>query len=200
MKKNMQPIKQPQGSFEDYGKEPFSDKLKKLQNGRTVKQCAEDWGINLSTLKNYFSRPDATPRFDVLSKISSAEGVSIAWLLGSEDSFEDLKADGAHSKGAHGVWLRRLTDMLDLLDEDDLEALTKQLTLKGLETILCLLDEDNIALLRLDKVVKEKILGKQPKTEEVASQNYEKAKECGADNAERPAEESLASDNKRQAV
>lgn len=200
MKKNIQPIKQPQGSFEGEGKEPFSDRLKKLQNGRTVKQCAEDWDINLSTLKNYFSRPEAMPRFDVLSKISSTEGVSIEWLLGNKDSFEDYKTESVPPKSTHGVWLSRLTDMLDLLDEDDLEALTKQLTLKGLETILYLLDEDNIALLRLDKVVKEKILGKQTQTKEVANQNYEKAKECGADNAERPAEESLASDNKRQAV
>ncbi|WP_048795414.1 MULTISPECIES: hypothetical protein [Serratia] len=197
MEKNVHSTKQPEGSFEVKRKEPFSDKLKKLQNGRTVRQCAEDWGINLSTLKNYFSRPDATPRFDVLSKISSTEGVSIEWLLGDEDSFEVVKSEGTLPKCARGVWRRRLTDMLDLLDEDDLEALTKQLTLKGLETILYLLDEDNIALLKLDKVVKEKILGKQPQTEAVANHNYEKAKECGADNEERADTESLASDKKR---
>lgn len=200
MKKNVQPTKQPQGSFEVEGKEPFSDRLKKLQNGRTVKQCAEDWDINLSTLKNYFSRPEATPRFDVLSKISSTEGVSIEWLLGNKDSFEGFKAESVPPKGTHGVWLRRLTDMLDLLDEDDLEALTKQLTLKGLETILYLLDEDNIELLRLDKVMKEKILGKQPQTPWEADTNYDKARECGTDNAERPAEESLVSGRKRKAV
>lgn len=199
MKKNVLATKQPQGSFEGLGKEPFSDRLKKLQNGRTVKQCAEDWDINLSTLKNYFSRPEAMPRFDVLSKISSTEGVSIEWLLGNEDSFEVLKAETVPPKGARGVWHRRLTDMLDLLDEDDLEALTKQLTLKGLETILYLLDEDNIALLRLDKVVKEKILGKQPETKAVTEQNYEKAKECGTDNKEHTYAENLAS-NKKQAV
>lgn len=197
MEKNESTTKQPQGSFESSRKEPFSDKLKKLQNGRTVKQCAEDWGINLSTLKNYFSRPDATPRFDVLSKISSTEGVSIEWLLGNEDSFEVARPRKPFPQYARGVWHRRLTDMLDLLDEDDLEALTKQLTLKGLETILYLLDEDNIKLLRMDRVMKEKVLGLQPKTLEEAARLDKEAKECGSDNSGETAPQSLASNHKQ---
>lgn len=197
MKKNADKTKQPRGSFEVDRKEPFSDKLRKLQNGRTVKQCAEDWGINLSTLKNYFSRPEATPRFDVLSKISSTEGVSIEWLLGNEDSFEVVNSEKSFPKYARGVWHRRLTDMLELLDEDDLEALTKQLMLKGLETILYLLDEDNIKLLRMDRVMKEKVLGLQPKTLEEAARIDEEARECGSDTSCETLPQSLTSNRKQ---
>lgn len=155
MEKNIDVLKVPKGSFEEQRKEPFVEKLKSLRNGRTVKQCSDDWGVKLSTLKNYFARPDSQPRFDVLSKISNHEGVSIEWLMGNEDSFEPSVGHCSDR-----VWLQRLTEMLSMLEEEELEALAKQLTMKGLETILYLLDEDNIRLLRLDTVVKEKILGK----------------------------------------
>ena len=53
---------------------------------------------------------------------------------------------------------------------------------KGIETILYLLDEDNIKLLKLDRVMKEKVLGLQPKTLEEAARLDEEARECGSDN------------------
>ncbi|MFZ4217569.1 hypothetical protein ACEV6Q_06895 [Enterobacter ludwigii] len=206
IQKNIEDKKAPQGSFESIEKEPFRERLKSLLAGRSVNQAARDWGVNLSTLKNYFSRQGSTPRHEVLLKISSHEGVSVDWLLygdlneSAHENPRPMPIDDTPLEGGLSRSALKIASLLDLLENEDIDALSKILALKGVETILYLLDEDNIALLRLDKVVKEKILGKQPKTEEVASQNYEKAKECGADNAERPAEESLASDNKRQAV
>ena len=49
---------------------------------------------------------------------------------------------------------------------------------KGIETILYLLDEDNIKLLKLDRVMKEKVLGLQPKTLEEAARLDEEARLC----------------------
>ncbi|RLM52916.1 transcriptional regulator, partial [Halorubrum sp. Atlit-26R] len=48
--------------------------------------------------------------------------------------------------------------MLDLLDEEDIEALSKMLMLKGVETVLYLLDESNIRLLQLPKDERHRLL------------------------------------------
>lgn len=182
------------GSFDAKTKEPFSFRLRQLLKGRTVKQAADDWDVNLSTVKNYFSRPDSNPRYDVLSKISNKEGVSIEWLLGENDSFEQKReAQMIPSRG----WRDRLIEMLDLLSDAELEAITKQLTLKGVETILYLLDDDNIKLLQLDYIIKEKILGMQPKTQSETALNHEKARECGLDSKNEAGEEILTSNRKR---
>lgn len=169
-------VKAPQGSFEASGKEPFNARLKLLLRGRTVKQAAADWDVKLSTIKNYFSRPESRPRYDVLSKISCSEGVSIEWLLGDKNSDEDSYGTQLSSGP---FWLARLSDMLSLLDEETLEALTKQLTLKGIETVRYLLDEDNIRLMQLDAVVKEKILGQRSNAAREAALDSEQARECG---------------------
>ncbi|MEN3257641.1 hypothetical protein AAH678_02220 [Sodalis endosymbiont of Spalangia cameroni] len=185
------------GSFDTKTKEPFSSRLRQLLKGRTVKQAADDWDVNLSTVKNYFSRPDSNPRYDVLSKISNKEGVSIEWLLGEEDSFESKReAQMIPPRG----WRDRLIEMLDLLSDAELEAITKQLTLKGVETILYLLDDDNIKLLQLDYIIKEKILGRQPQTQVEAALNNEKARECGLDSKNEAGEEILTSYGKKRAV
>lgn len=196
MQKNAVTQKERKSSFESNRKEPFSQRLKILMHGRNIKQCADDWDIKLSTLKNYFSRPEARPRYEVLSKISNKEKVSIEWLLGEEDSNESLDQQKITSN-AKTAWLIRLTEMLELLSDEDVEALTKQLTLKGVETILYLLDEDNIKLLKLDRVMKEKVLGLQPQTLEEAARIDEEARECGADHEGETLPQSLASNNKR---
>lgn len=52
---------------------------------------------------------------------------------------------------------------------------------KGVETILYLLDEDNIDLMRMDPVVKEKILGRQPDPAKETSLDAQKKRERDAD-------------------
>lgn len=82
--RNQKDLKEPCGSFECEGKEPFQERLLSLLAGRSKYQAAKDWGVNLSTLKNYFSRQGSIPRHEVLAKISQAEGVSIDWLIGGQ--------------------------------------------------------------------------------------------------------------------
>ncbi|RAP70609.1 putative regulatory protein [Candidatus Erwinia dacicola] len=165
-------------------------------HGRNIKQCADDWDIKLSTLKNYFSRLEARPRYEVLSKISNKEKVSIEWLLNGVGSNEP-SSQQKNTPNAKILWLNRLTEMLELLSDEDVEALTRQLTLKGVETILYLLDDDNIKLLRLDRVMKEKVLGLQPRTPEEVARDDEEARECGPDTEGETLPQSLASNSKR---
>ncbi|WP_025123330.1 MULTISPECIES: transcriptional regulator [unclassified Serratia (in: enterobacteria)] len=144
-----------EGSFDSHGKEPFNVRLKQLLNGRTVKEASDDWGIKLSTIKNYFSRPESKPRYGVLSKIANCEGVSIEWLLGDSGSVEENRIPQMNSGRD---WRDRLVDMLNLLSDEELEALTKQLMRKGVETILQLLDEDNIKYLQLPDEERERLM------------------------------------------
>lgn len=85
LEKKPQDSKEHYGSFECGSKEPFQERLLSLLGGRSKYQAAKDWGVNLSTLKNYFSRQGSIPRHEVLAKISQAEGVSIDWLIGGQD-------------------------------------------------------------------------------------------------------------------
>lgn len=74
--------------------------------------------------------------------------------------------------------------MLSVLDEDECQQLVAFFTRKGMETLLYLLDEDNIKLMQLDAIVKEKILGKQSNAAREAAQNAERARECDPDSQE----------------
>lgn len=158
--KNSALEKEPEGSFVSDGKEPFKSRLRSLFKGRSLYQVSKDWDINLSTLKNYFARQSSIPRHEVLSKISHCEGVSVDWLLSGEDeAYNETKIKTKKDQALSSEALK-LAEMLDLLSAEDLSSVSKMLVLKGVETILYLTDENNIELLRLDNVVKEKILWK----------------------------------------
>lgn len=163
-----------------------------------MKQCAIDWGLKQSTLKNYFFRPESKPKFEALSSISKAEGVSIEWLADGVVSNESSGFDPTNANSVpKEAWRNRLSEMLALLSEDDIEQLAKQLTLKGVETVLYLLDDDNIRLLKMDRVVKEKVLGLQPQTPAEAARVDEEARECDSVNTGETLAQSLASHGKR---
>lgn len=159
MEKNVGKAKEREGSFKSSEKEPFNERLKSLLAGRSVNQAARDWGVNLSTLKNYFSRQGSTPRHEVLLRISSYEGVSVDWLLygGSNEFMAKSSAEVPVTEGLSESALK-IASMLDLLDEEDIEALSKMLMLKGVETVLYLLDESNIRLLQLPKDERHRLL------------------------------------------
>ncbi|EMM5104262.1 hypothetical protein WAT02_002266 [Serratia marcescens] len=159
MEKNQAATKEPLGSFESSGKEPFSARLSVLLKGRSINQAARDWGVNLSTLKNYFSRQSSTPRHEVLSKISASENVPIEWLLygGSIESSEHVM-QGAKLTNGLSESVQKIAAMLELLNQTEKDALVRTLMLKGVESVLYLLDEGNLRLLQLPQVVKDQIL------------------------------------------
>ncbi|WP_337049676.1 hypothetical protein [Serratia fonticola] len=190
--------KERQGTFQEQDKEPVIDRISLLvRNYPSRSAAARAWGVNINTLNSYYKKEkdSPVPRDNLLLRIAESEGVSLEWLRTGQGESPLKHEKHVNSEGGG----EGLSEILSFLTSDEKRQLTAMLARKGVETILYLLDEDNIALLKLDKVVKEKILGKQPKTEAVAEQNYEKAKECGTDNKEHTCAENLAS-NKKQAV
>lgn len=194
--------KEPIGSFPAKGKEPVIERIFQLVDRYPSRSAAaRAWGINVNTLKNYYRRKDIhpTPRPAQLSKIAEVEGVSVEWLTtGEGQPPKDTKKNPerrAHSHNSDD--LEKLTEMLSFLSSKERKQLIETLTRKGVETILYLLDEDNINLLKLDRVMKEKVLGLQPQTLEEAARIDEEARECGANIEGETLPQSLASNSKR---
>ncbi|MFT4463925.1 MAG: hypothetical protein ACMX3H_02935 [Sodalis sp. (in: enterobacteria)] len=174
------------------------------------RQAAEAWGVNYSTLQNYFKRASMQPnlRRQVLEAISRCENVSVEWLL---TGIGDVDTENEERK----LWvykepivvttttsvardISRITDLLGLLKDDDLSKLAEILGLKGVEILLYLLDDDNIRLLKLDHVIKDKILGKDyPENEALAALNDANGRESGFDGEMETGEEILVSNSKR---
>lgn len=163
--------------------------------------------MKVSTLQNYYKRKDIcpTPRKAQLIKIAEQEGVPLEWLLsgaGKEPELTTKKNEMSESgyesssPNLRGGANEKILELLSFLSEDEKERILEVLVRKGIETILYLLDEDNIKLLKLDRVMKEKILGLQPQTLEEAARLDEEARECGADNPGEALPQSLASDKK----
>ncbi|AHF74372.1 putative regulatory protein [Candidatus Sodalis pierantonius str. SOPE] len=180
------------GIFQTHDKEPVIDRIAQLARiypSRSV--AARAWGININTLNSYYKREanPPMPRENLLSRIAKCEGVTLEWL-----QFGDGKTPKTPNKTEDRDGL---VDMLSFLTKEEREQLTTMLARKGVETVLYLLDENNIELLRLDHVVKEKILGKQPQTQEEAVLNARKARECGLDGNNEAGEEILTSYSKR---
>ncbi|EHX3140938.1 hypothetical protein ACQUWL_17395 [Serratia marcescens] len=142
------------GSFDDKQKEPVIDRIASLVNRYpSRRQAAQAWEINYNTLQNYFKRADKEPipRKAVLEKIANKEKVTIDWLLtgvGSCGAKNEL-IEPSNERNLSNPNALRLLDMLDFLGEDKINALIKLLTLKGVEQLTGLLDEDNLSLMQL---------------------------------------------------
>lgn len=172
-------------SLSETGKTPFSERVTQLLNGRSLHAAAKDWDVKVSTLKNYFSRPDSKPRQEVMSKIAAAEGVSIEWLMGltnersarvlrnnSSDLSQMSPKESTMPYRAYGedsmldsTYMHRepsyfslLTQLLKMLPDSELRSLTKLLTFKGVGLLRLLLDERNIALLQLEDEEKSRLM------------------------------------------
>lgn len=164
--------------------------------------------MKVSTLQNYYKRKDITPipRKAQLIKIAEREGVSMEWLLtgsGEEPIGKSQKSEKSELKTSRhltrnkGKADEKILELLSFLSEDEKEMILEVLVRKGIDTVLYLLDEDNIKLLKMDRVMKEKVLGLQPQTLEEAARIDEEARECGADHEGETLPQSLASDSKR---
>ncbi|MMZ41812.1 hypothetical protein D3C81_178790 [compost metagenome] len=131
-------------------------------------------------------------------KIAEQEQVSLDWLLtGVGKELEPLsekneKSGASVPRASEGVD-ERILELLSFLSEDEKEKILEVLVRKGIETILYLLDEDNIRLLKLDRVMKEKILGIQPRTPEEVARADDEARVCDADNSRETHPASVAS-------
>lgn len=142
------------GSFDSKLKEPVIERIASLVNRYpSRRQAAQAWDINYNTLQNYFKRADQepVPRKAVLEKIAKKENVTIDWLLtgmGSNDTTKEL-TPSKNELTLTNPSVLRLLDMLDFLGEEKINAIVKLLTLKGVERLTGLLDEDNLNLMQL---------------------------------------------------
>lgn len=164
--------------------------------------------MKVSTLQNYYKRKDInpTPRKAQLLKIAEQEGVTLDWLL-TGDGKAPLKpgvknemndpSRGTHSSTNMTKADEKILELLSFLSQDEKDKFLEVLVRKGIEVVLYLLDEDNIKLLKLDRVMKEKVLGLQPKTLEEAARLDEEARECGSDTSGETLPQSLTSNRKQ---
>ena len=174
-------------------KEPVIERITELVRKYPSRSAAaRAWGININTLKSYYRKDVAppVPRENLLARIAEREGISLEWLISGDEK----------SPITTGVIMEqdRLTELLAFLTEEERRQLTSVIARKGVEVVLYLLDEDNIRLMQLDAVVKEKILGQQSNAAREVAQNSERSRECDPAQQEQSASDSLAS-NERQA-
>ncbi|OON37488.1 hypothetical protein BTJ39_20020 [Izhakiella australiensis] len=201
--------KAPDRSFPDEAKEPVIHRVFQLVDRYPSRsEAARAWGMKVSTLQNYYKRKDInpTPRKAQLLKIAEQEGVTLDWLL-TGDGKAPLKPEKknemndsfrkTHSSTNMTKADEKILELLSFLSQDEKDKFLEVLVRKGIEVVLYLLDEDNIKLLKLDRVMKEKVLGLQPKTLEEAARLDEGARECGSDNLGETAPQSLASNHKQ---
>lgn len=168
------------GSFESDQKEPFSEKLNRLLKGRSLYRAAKDWNVNFSTLKNYYARPESTPRVEVARKIAAVEGVSLEWLLDRDSKetepcmdkfFGDVivSADQAtivdidpleceftnESKADYEIGL---SSIFSILSEEEKLSLFELIVRKGVDTVLQLKDERNLKFIQCNDYDKDRLL------------------------------------------
>ncbi|EKT2303994.1 hypothetical protein QD153_004601 [Salmonella enterica] len=145
--------KEPISSFLSEGKEPVIERIFQLvERYPSRSAAARAWGINVNTLKNYYRRKDIhpVPRRNQLSKIAEVEGVTMEWLtdgIGPTPTKSPMNQKNQVTIKRHNS-LDKLTEILAFLSEEERNRLIETLTRKGVETILYLLDEDNINLLK----------------------------------------------------
>lgn len=198
--------KEPQRSYTAEAKEPAIERIFMLVDRyRSRGEAANAWGINVNTLQNYYKRREQAPvpRRKLLERIAEHEGVSVDWLISGEG--HEIKHKKEHErtqyeyKPANETSIEtKLLTLLGTLSNDEKQSLFEVLARKGVETALYLLDEDNIKLLQLDRVMKEKILGLQPRAPEEMARATDEARVCDTDNSGQASADSLASE-KRQA-
>lgn len=183
------------GSLPVQSKEPVIERITQLVRKHPSRSAAaRAWGVNINTLNSYYKKEvdPPMPRENLLSRIAEREGVSLDWLINgtTESPKTPIKSSLGDNRDS-------LVEMLGFLTNTEREQLTAMLARKGVETILYLLDEDNIRLLKLDRVVKEKILGIQPRNLAGSELNDAQARECDSDNFREDGNKSLASNHKQ---
>lgn len=182
--------------FSGPSKETIKDRLLALVAGRPRRGVAAKWGLKYATLSNYLTGKGSIPRRDKLELIAKAEGVDIEWIINGGKVVGKESKVGDHDSHFSPQTLK-LAEFFEALNDTERSALINLLTRKGVETVLYLLDDDNLKLLQLDYVIKEKVLGRKLQTQSEAILNDEKARKCGFDGKNEAGEEILASYSKR---
>jgi hypothetical protein len=123
-------------------------------------------------------------------------GVTYEYLLPEHAVTTNAPAKSKNKVDRQASLLSILTEQLEVLSDDEINALIILTKRKGAEVFLYLLDEDNIELMRMDPIVKEKILGKQPDARDAAL-NAEEKRERGANHESQAIAPHLTSEKKQ---
>ncbi|ECI5214663.1 hypothetical protein DUQ17_22200 [Salmonella enterica subsp. diarizonae] len=160
--------KERNGSFVHPGKEPLIQRLFYLvERYPSRSEAARAWGINISTLNNYYKRRhlNPIPRPGQLQKIAEKEGISLEWLTTGEgpkpallakrtkeqmSEVSDPVVTESNSMPEGSSINSKLSTLIDILSDDEKNALFELLARKGVEIILCLLDKETQELLQLE--------------------------------------------------
>lgn len=161
------------GTFLPEGKEPVIERVFRLVDRYPSKSAAaRAWGMNISTLLNYYKRYDTqpTPRRAQLLRIAEVEKVSLNWLLnGDNEQHEPITSNESNNesineskKASQGKNRQvkqpditaNLLSLLDFLSESEKAQLMAMFARKGIETVLLLLDEDVLKIAQAHPTVK----------------------------------------------
>ncbi|WP_139827476.1 hypothetical protein [Cedecea sp. NFIX57] len=183
-------------TFDAETKEPVIARIAQLARKHPSRSAAaRAWGINVNTLNSYYKSEanPPMPRENILLRIAESEGVDLKWLIDGEGkSPETPKPSKNNNEGD------KLSEVLSFLTDEERLQLATMLARKGVETVLYLLDEDNIDLLRMDPIVKEKILGRQPDPVQEAALNVQEKRERDTDGELQTTENDLANIAKKK--
>lgn len=161
-KKELEETKETAGAFGVTRKERIMERIFKLAERYPSRNAAaRAWRMNENTLKNYYRRQknQSIPRESLLRQIAEAEGVSFKWLMtGDNEPENNTTKTPLVSQLSFDASDDQLLNMLSFLTAQERQQLTEILARKGVETILCLLNDINLQLMRLDAADKIKAL------------------------------------------
>lgn len=178
-------------------KEPVVERITQLVRRYPSRSAAaRAWGVNINTLKSYYRKDGLIPqpRENLLARIADSEGVSLEWLKTGigESPIEVIESPKST------VQVDPLSQVLEFLTSEERLQLATILARKGVETVLYLLDEDNIELMRQDPVVKAKMLGKPVDPTQEVSPNVQEKRERDTDGELQTTENDLANSTKKK--
>lgn len=171
--------RRPLGTFIEGGKAPtvIERVFQLIERYPSRSAAARAWGINVNTLKGYYTKfysqgVNPVPRKHALRNIAQAEGVTVEWLLTGEgdeplpkETIETLvrqikKTPTTETKKTNHIKEtdRNLSVLLDYLSDVEKERLIEALIRKGVEAALLVLDDDMVRLAQTRPMVKKAAL------------------------------------------
>ncbi|GKX57443.1 hypothetical protein SOASR030_35550 [Leminorella grimontii] len=168
----------------------FGERLKKAMGGMSNSELGRKSGMSEATIRKYL-QGKIYPGIDSAALIANACNVPLMWLV-SGIELNDEKREVSSL----------LSELLGHLDEVDKQMLTNLLVKEGINTLLALLDKNNLLLLQQPDTLKahmiqEYITG--PLREEEATTASTTNKVCARANEEQTTPESLTNTRPRKA-
>lgn len=150
----------------------FAERLREITEVKGIRGLCKETGISYGAMQKYLAGT-AAPKLDSLLAIADATGADMNWLIKGD------KVQPATKQQQLDASIDFIINALSMLEASEKQVLAKILAKKGVDIILHLLNEDNIALLQLPDLVKANIIETHirpnpPKGEELSPQEGKK--------------------------